>query len=55
MSEFYFFMKALACVLCLCVVFPIAVYITVKMGTYAFFKGRQLFHEDQEKIDGEKK
>ena len=32
----------------LCIVsLPFVVYITVKLGTFAFFRGRQLFHDSQ--------
>jgi hypothetical protein len=31
------------------VMLPPSVYISVKLGTYAFFRGRQLFYEEEEK------
>ena len=31
---------------------PVVAYVSVKLGTYAFFRGKQLFEEDQ--VDGDK-
>jgi hypothetical protein len=35
----------------LVIVPPIAVYVLVKLGTYAFFKGRQLFLDQEKQND----
>ncbi len=29
------------------VVLPFAVYLSVKLGTYAFFRGRQIFYQEE--------
>jgi len=34
--------------------FPWLVYLSVKLGTYAFFRGRALFHEHEERSNGKK-
>lgn len=31
---------------------PITIYVSVKMGTYAFYKGRELFEEEGKKDAG---
>lgn len=33
---------------------PWVVYLGVKLGTYAFFEGRALFHKEEEKSNGKK-
>ncbi len=33
---------------------PWVVLMTVKLGTYAFFKGRAIFYEEEEKANGKK-
>jgi len=45
--------ETLLIVLMILVALPYSVYISVKLGTYAFFRGRQLYHEEMK--DGEKK
>jgi len=34
---------------------PWAVFMAVKLGTYAFFKGRALYYHEEEKLNGKKK
>lgn len=43
--------------LCLLVVLslPWVVFMAMKLGTYAFFKGRALFQQEQEKSNGKPK
>ena len=33
---------------------PWVVFMGVKLGTYAFFKGRAIFYEEEEKANGKK-
>ena len=34
--------------LLLLIVIPVVVYLSIKMGTFGFFRGRQLFHQHEE-------
>lgn len=43
-------MQSVIVVLVLCAVLPFAVYVTVKLGTVAFFRGRQVFHDSEFEI-----
>ena len=46
-------MTEIALALIVMVGLPFVVYVSVKLGTYAYFRGRQLF-ENERKCDGEK-
>ena len=47
----FFFVAGVVVVLVLLV--PVCVYISVKLGTYAFFRGRELFQEQRKNHDDE--